>query len=56
MRQKKVNFALGQIAATAADLEDTVRREALERYLDEDEEQALDLLTVARAMAEPTPR
>jgi len=35
---------------TPADLEDTVRREALKRYLDGDEEQSLDLLAVARAM------
>lgn len=35
-------------------LEDQVRREALDRYLEGDEEQALDLLAVARAIAEPT--
>jgi hypothetical protein len=37
-------------------LEDQVRREALARYLDGEEEQALDLLAAARAIAEPTPR
>jgi hypothetical protein len=36
---------------TPADLEDTVRRAALKRYLEGDEEQSLDLLAVARAMA-----
>jgi len=39
-----------------AELEDTVRREALRRYLEGGEEQALDLLAVARAIAEPTGR
>lgn len=39
--------------ATPADLEDTVRREALKRYLEGDEEQSLDLLAVARAITEP---
>jgi len=34
-------------------LEDKVRREALSRYLEGDEEQALDLLAAARAIAEP---
>lgn len=37
-------------------LEDQVRLEALARYLEGDEEQALDLLTFARAMAEPIAR
>jgi hypothetical protein len=37
-------------AATPTDLEDHVRREALKRYLEGDEEQSLDLLAVARAM------
>lgn len=37
-------------------LEDQIRREALKRYLDGDEEQALDFLAVARAIAEPTAR
>jgi hypothetical protein len=32
-------------------LEDVVRREALKRYLEGDEEGALDLLAAARAMA-----
>lgn len=32
-------------------LEDFVRREAFQRYLEGDEEGALDLLAVARAMA-----
>lgn len=40
----------------AAELEDTVRREALKRYLEGAEEQALDFLAVARAIAEPTAR
>jgi hypothetical protein len=39
--------------ALPAGLEDTVRREALQRYLEGEEEQALDLLAAARAMAEP---
>jgi hypothetical protein len=34
-------------------IEDTVRREALKRYLEGDEEGALDLLAAARAMAQP---
>jgi hypothetical protein len=42
--------------ALPAELEDTVRREALRRYLKGGEEQALDLLAVARAMAEPAGR
>lgn len=37
-------------------LEDQVRREALRRYLEGNEEQALDFLAVARAIAEPTVR
>jgi len=39
------------LPATPADLEDTIRREALKRYLEGGEEQSLDLLAVARAMA-----
>jgi hypothetical protein len=39
------------LAALPAELEDTVRREALKRYLEGAEEQALDLLAVARAIA-----
>jgi hypothetical protein len=39
-----------------AELEDTVRREALKAYLAGGEERALDLLAVARALAEPTVR
>jgi hypothetical protein len=42
--------------ALPAELEDTVRREALKRYLEGAEEQALDFLAVARAIAEPTVR
>lgn len=42
--------------AGLSNLEDAVRREALQRYLEGDEEQALDLLAAARAMAEPTVR
>jgi hypothetical protein len=38
------------------ELEDHVRREALKSYLEGLEEQALDLLAVARAIAEPTLR
>jgi hypothetical protein len=34
-------------------LEDRVRREALAQFLEGEEEGALDLLAVARAMAEP---
>lgn len=34
-------------------LEDAARREALKRYLDGDEEGALDLLAAAHAMAAP---
>jgi hypothetical protein len=44
------------VPALPAVLEDTVRREALKRYLEGNEEQALDLLAVARAIAEPTLR
>jgi hypothetical protein len=43
-------------ATPPAGLEDTVRREALKCYMHGDEEQALDLLTVARAIAEPARR
>lgn len=39
-----------------AGLEDTVRREALRCYMHGDEEQALDLLAAARAMAQPVRR
>lgn len=41
------------MTVTATELEDTVRREALARYLEGEEEQALDLLAVARAIADP---
>lgn len=41
--------------AAVQELEDLARREALASYLKGDEEGALDLLAVARAMAEPTP-
>lgn len=36
---------------TPAEIEDLVRREALKRFLEGDEEGALDLLAVARTMA-----
>lgn len=44
------------LATLPAELEDTVRREALKRYLEGHEEQALDFLAVARAIAEPSVR